>query len=166
MFVRGAMLGIYTLTLNIWDMKCCIDYLQARPEVDPERIGMMGLSQGGTMTTFTSALEPRIKAADIIAYVNPWERFRGNICGSQILPQIFKYFDTHDIAGMIAPRPLLVEMGVHDTCFPIEAMLAGFEGIRRIYRAARVEDRLWADVHPGEHAFAANKAYEFFERYL
>ena len=166
MFIRGVMLGIYTLTLNIWDMKRCIDYLQTRPEVDPERIGMMGLSQGGTMTTFTSALEPRIKAADIIAYVNPWERFRGNICGSQIVPQIFKYFDTHDIAGMIAPRPLLVEMGVHDTCFPIEAMLTGFEGIRRIYRAAGVEDRLWSDVHPGEHAFAANKAYEFFDRYL
>jgi hypothetical protein len=82
------------------------------------------------------------------------------------VPQIFKYFDTYDIAGMIAPRPLLVEMGVHDTCFPIEAMLTGFEGIRRIYRAAGVEDRLWSDVHPGEHAFAANKAYEFFDRYL
>ncbi len=41
-FLRGAMLGIYTLTLNIWDMKCCVDYLQTRPEVNPERIGMMG----------------------------------------------------------------------------------------------------------------------------
>ncbi len=165
-FIRGAMLGIYTLTLNIWDMKCCVDYLQTRPEVDPERIGMMGLSQGGTMTTFTAAVEPRIKAADIIAYVNPWARFRGNNCGSQIVPNIFKYFDTHDIAGLIAPRPLLLEMGVHDTCFPIEAMLKGYEGVRRIYRAAGAEDRLWADVHPGEHAFAANLAYRFFDAYL
>jgi hypothetical protein len=150
-------------------MKCCVDYLQARPEVDPERIGMMGLSQGGTMTTFTSAVEPRIKAADIICYVNPWERFavnRANFCGSQIVPHIFKYFDTHDIAGLIAPRPLLIEIGVHDTCFPAEDTLQGLEGVRRIYRAAGVEDRLWADVHPGEHAFAANKAYEFFDQYL
>ena len=54
-FIRGMILGIYTLTLNIWDMKCCVDYLQTRPEVDPQRIGMMGLSQGGTMTTFTTA---------------------------------------------------------------------------------------------------------------
>ncbi len=54
-FLRGAMFGIYTLTLNIWDMKCCVDYLQSRPEVDGERIGMMGLSQGGTMTTFATA---------------------------------------------------------------------------------------------------------------
>ena len=59
-FIKGAMLGIWPLTLNIWDMKCCIDYLETRAEVDPGRIGMMGLSYGGTMTTFTAAVEPRI----------------------------------------------------------------------------------------------------------
>jgi Abhydrolase family len=168
-FVRGALMGIYTLTLNIWDMMCCVTYLQTRPEVNPERIGMMGLSQGGTMTTFTTAAEPRIKAADIIGYVNPWVEFgikRANFCGSQIVPEIWKYMDTHDIAGLIAPRPLLIEMGIHDTCFPIEDTLKGFQGVQRIYRAAGCEDRLWADIHPGEHAFAANKAYEFFDRYL
>lgn len=168
-FIRGMILGIYTLTLNIWDMKCCIDYLQTRPEIDPARIGMMGLSQGGTMTTFTAAAEPRIVAADIIGYINSWERFgirRANFCGSQVVPDIYKYFDTHDIAGLIAPRPLLIEVGIHDTCFPIEDQLNGFAGVKRIYEAAGVPDLLWADIHPGEHAFAANKAYEFFDRYL
>jgi len=168
-FIRGMILGIYTLTLNIWDMKRCIDYLETRPEVDPGRIGMMGLSQGGTMTTFTTAAEPRIKAADIISYVNPWEGFginRAQFCGSQVVPDIFKYFDTHDIAGLIAPRPLLIEMGIHDTCFFIEDLLRGYEGVKRIYEAAGAADLLWADVHPGPHAFAAHKAYAFFERYL
>lgn len=168
-FVRGMVLGIFTLTLNIFDMMRCIDYLETRPEVDPERIGMMGLSQGGTMTTWTSAIEPRIKAADISGYVNPWERFginRANFCGSQTVPYIFKYFDTHDIAGLIAPRALLLEMGMHDTCFPIEDLLAGYEGVKRIYAAAGAEDKLWPDVHPGPHAFAGNKAFDFFDRYL
>ncbi|MEW6356847.1 MAG: alpha/beta hydrolase family protein [Planctomycetota bacterium] len=168
-FIRGMVLGIFTLTLNIFDMMRCIDYLETRPEVDPRRIGMMGLSQGGTMTTWTSAVEPRIKAADIIGYVNPWERFginRANFCGSQTVPYIFKYLDTHDIAGLIAPRPLLLEMGEQDMCFPIADLLKGYEGIRRIYEAAGVGDRLWAEVHPGGHAFAGNKAFEFFDKYL
>ena len=168
-FVKGALLGIYTLTLNIWDMKRCVDYLQARPEVDPNRIGMMGLSQGGTMTTFTAAAEPRIKAADIIGYVNPWREFgikRANFCGSQIVPGIYRYFDTDDIAGLIAPRPLLLEMGIYDNCFFIHDMLAGYQGVRRIYEAAGAGDKLWAEVHPGPHAFAGNKAFEFFKRYL
>jgi hypothetical protein len=168
-FIRGMIMGLYTLTLNIWDIRRCVDYLQTRPEVNPVRIGMMGLSQGGTMTTFATAIEPRIVAADIMGYVNSWERFgvqRANFCGSQVVPGVFTYFDTHDIAGLIAPRPLLVEMGVHDTCFPIEDLLHGYEGIRRIYAAADAEERLWADIHPGEHAFAANRAYDFFDRYL
>lgn len=64
----AAKLGIYPLSLNIRDSRCCIDYLETRPEVDRNRSGMIGLSQGGTMTTFTAAAEPRIWAADIICY--------------------------------------------------------------------------------------------------
>ena len=168
-FIKGTLLGIYTFTLNIWDMKCCIDYLETRPEVDKGRIGMMGLSQGGTMTTFTAAAEPRIKAADIIGYVNPWREFgvrRANFCGSQIVPGIFRYFDTDDIAGLIASRPLLIEMGIYDNCFPIQDTLKGYEGVKRIYKAAGVGDKLWADVHSGPHAFAGNKAFKFFKKYL
>jgi len=168
-FVRGAIMGIWTLTLNIFDMMRCVDYLETRPEVDGERIGMMGLSQGGTQTTFSTAAEPRIKCADIIGYLNPWEGFgvnRANFCGSQIVPEVYRYFDTHDIAGLIAPRPLLVEAGTHDTCFFIEDQLVSIEALKKIYAAAGVEEDLWIDVHPGPHAFAANLAFDFFDKYL
>jgi hypothetical protein len=168
-FIRGAIMGIFTLTLNIFDITRCVDYLQTRPEVDGERIGMMGLSQGGTMTTFATAAEPRIKCADIIGYLNPWERFgvnRANFCGSQIVPYCYRWFDTHDIAGLIAPRPLLVEAGVHDRCFFIEDQLVSIEALKKIYAAAGAEDDLWVDVHPGPHAFAGNRAFDFFAQYL
>lgn len=168
-FIKGALLSLYTLTLNIWDMKCCVDYLETRPEVDKSRIGMMGLSQGGTMTTFTTAAEPRIKAADISGYINPWREFgikQANFCGSQIVPGIYRYFDTADLAGLIAPRPLLLEMGIYDNCFPIHDQLKGYEAVRHIYRAAGSADRLWQDVFSGPHAFAGGKAFEFFRKYL
>ncbi|HNQ34953.1 MAG TPA: alpha/beta hydrolase family protein [bacterium] len=168
-FLKGAMLGVYTLTLNIWDMKCCVDYLQTRPEVDPDRIGMMGLSQGGTMTTFTTAVEPRIRAADIIGYVNSWRGFaieRANWCGSQMVPNLYRYFDTDDIAGLIAPRPLLLEMGIYDTCFFIQDQLEGYRGVERIYRAAEAAADLWTDIHPGPHAFSGRRAFDFFKKYL
>ncbi len=168
-FIKGAILGIWTLTLNIWDMKCCIDYLETRDEVDPNRIGMMGLSQGGTMTTFTTAIEPRIKAADIIGYICPWEKFgiqQANLCGSQILPHVYRYFDTHDIAGMIAPRPLLIEMGIYDKVFMLEDQLKSYKSLKKIYRAAGVENLLWSDIHPSGHAFGGNKAIDFFKIFL
>ena len=121
------------------------------------------------MTTFATAADTRIKAADIILYVNPWDGFgieRANFCGSQIIPEIYKYFDTDEIAGLIAPRPLLIEMGIYNQCFYLQDLLKGYEGVRQIYAAAGAEDVLWTDIHPGAHAFAGNKAFEFFKKYL
>lgn len=168
-FIRGALLGVYPLTLNIFDMTRCVDYLETRREVDPERIGMMGLSQGGTMATFAGAVERRFKAVDIICYLNSWRDFaihRGNFCGSQIVPGVFRYFDTHDIAGLISPRPLLVEMAMWDTCFPIDHTTKSVAPLKQIYRAAGCADKLEFDLHANEHAFGANKAFEFFDRHL
>lgn len=168
-FIKGAILGMYPLTLNIWDISKCIDYLSTRPEVDPERIGMMGLSQGGTMTTFAAAYDKRIKACDIIGYVNPWSEFGirdANFCGSQIIPQVYKYFDTSDIAGLIAPRPLLIEMGIYDSCFPIHNLIKGYEGVKRIYEGAGIGHKLEKEIHPGPHAFGGGKAFDFFKKYL
>lgn len=88
------------------------------------------------------------------------------------MPDIYKYLDAADIAGLIAPRQLLIEMGVHDTRFFIARstasadQLEGFEALQRIYRAAGAEEDLWKDMHPGEHAFANNLAHEFFGKYL
>ena len=168
-FIRGMILGVYTLTLNIYDMTRVIDYLQTRPEVHPERIGMMGMSYGGTMTTFTTAVEPRIKAADVIAYMGTWGGFgigRTDFCGSQIVPDIFRYLDVSDVMGLASPRPLLIEMGVRDPYFPIDEAVPAAERVRRIYEAAGAADQLYLDVHPGRHAFSGRKAFEFFERYL
>lgn len=169
-YIRGTMLGRWPLTLNIWDMKCCIDYLETRSEVDPKRIGMMGLSQGGTMTTWTAAAEPRIAVANIMGYINPWKAFafdRANFCGSQITPDIYAWFDTDDLAGLIAPRPLMLDMGIYDDCFFIHDQLQGYAGVKQIYEAAGVPDKLWTSIHPHGHSFGpVERAAEFFGAYL
>ncbi|MCX8213282.1 MAG: prolyl oligopeptidase family serine peptidase [SAR202 cluster bacterium] len=45
-------------------------YLQSRPEVDPDRIGCVGLSYGGTMTLFTTAMDEPIKCAVVSCYLS------------------------------------------------------------------------------------------------
>jgi len=168
-FLRGGILGIYTLTLNVFDMMRAVDYLETRVEVDPKRIGIMGLSQGGAITAFAAALEPRFAAADISGYVNSWRGFgigEANFCGSQVVPEIFYWMDVPDVAGLIAPRPLLIEMGVNDDCFKFEKLREGFQAVERIYAAAGASDRLQADVHPGAHAFSGRLAFDFFRKRL
>jgi len=168
-FIRGLLLGVNLLTLNIWDMMKCLDYLQSRPDADGKRIGAMGLSWGGTRTAFLAALDERVKAADIICYLTQFEHFairEANFCGSQFLPHLFRYGDVADVAGLIAPRSLLVESGVYDTCFPVEPVLRAHEHLRRVYRAAGAENRLHIDLFIGGHQFHGPSAKEFFDRYL
>lgn len=168
-YVKGSLMGIFPLAGNIWDMMCCLDFLQTLPYVDADRMGMMGLSQGGTMAAFTAAVEARIKAADIIGYVNPFAGFgidRGNFCGSQVLPGLYAWLDTHDIAGLIAPRPLLMEMGKNDRCFYFADLYAGYQKTQVIYQAAGAETCLQADIHKGEHAFSGSRAFDFFKTFL
>jgi len=168
-FIRGAIFGIYTLTLNIFDLMRCVDYLETRKEVDPHRIGLMGLSQGGTMATFAGAVDRRFRAVDIICYVNPWRYFGvrdANFCGSQIVPNIHRYFDTHDIAGLIAPRSLLLEYGMWDECFPIDDCVKSMAPLKRIFQAAGVANKLDIEIHANPHAFGGNRAYTFFKKNL
>jgi len=168
-FLQELLRGRVLLTLNVFDAMRAIDYLQSRPEVDPERIGCMGLSFGGTMTTFVTAMDERVRAADIICYVTPWWHFayeRHNFCGSQIIPGLYEYADVPDVAGLIAPRPLLLEAGLEDTCFEYRAVKHAHVQVKAIYRAAGCADRLHIEVFPGGHAFAGGQAFEFFDRYL
>ena len=84
---KALLFGDNLLTLNVWDARCAVSYLQSRPEVDPDRIGCAGLSYGGTMTLFATVLDERIKCAVISGYLNRFESFalnRGNFCGAQL----------------------------------------------------------------------------------
>lgn len=168
-FLRGLLLGFNFLTLNIWDMMRTVDYLQTRADVDGDRIGAMGLSYGGTRTTYLAALDERIKAADIICYMTCFRDYAiadANFCGSQFLPHQFRWGDVPDVAGLIAPRPLLVESGVHDTCFPIGPVMRAHEHLRRIYAAAGCADKLTVDLFEGGHQFHGPSAFAFFEKWL
>lgn len=45
---------------TVWDVLRLLDYLSARPDVDPARIGMIGNSKGGTEAYLAAAADPRI----------------------------------------------------------------------------------------------------------
>ncbi len=168
-FIRGTIMGINLLALDIWDARRALDYLCSLDEVDPNRLGAMGLSFGGTMTTWISLIDQRIKAADIICYSDRFDDFaigRGNFCGSQIIPGLFGLCDVPDLHGLIAPRPLLVEIGKQDDCFFMPSAMSCYHEVEKIYTAAGVPEKLELDLFEGGHQFAGNKAFDFFDRYL
>jgi hypothetical protein len=168
-YLLSTMLGMTSLSVNLAHGKAATDFACSLPHVDGSRLGVMGLSGGGTMTTWTALTDERFKAVEIICYSDLWEIFGFrdiNICGMQVSPGLYKLVDLPDLQGLIAPRPLLIDIGIHDTCFKVDGALACYHQVEKIYEAAGVRDKLELDLFPGEHMWAGNKSRQFFKQHL
>lgn len=168
-FMQAILMGVNLITLNISDDMRAVDYLAARPEVDPNRIGCIGLSFGGTRSMYLAALDDRIKVALISCYLTTFKAYaldKGNFCGSQFVPHLLKYADVADVTALIAPRPLLIENGISDRGFPVEASREAYSVLQRAYAAAGVPDHLARDEFEGGHEFSGRLAFDWFKRWL
>ncbi len=168
-YMANGYFGFQYLGLQVWDARRTLDYLQSRPEVNPSRLGMIGCSFGGTMTTYTSALDDRIKACVIICYLSTLQGAfdqMGNFCGAQYMPGLAKYGDIPDVASLIAPRAMLAEIGEYDTCFLVDDAMRAYRRVKSAYRAAGVPEKCELDRFPGVHEFSGRKAFDFFEKWL
>ncbi|NLD74019.1 MAG: prolyl oligopeptidase family serine peptidase [Chloroflexi bacterium] len=168
-YLHATMLGMTSLSINVTHGMAATDFAQTLPCVEPDRLGVMGLSGGGTMTLWMALCDERFRATEIICYSDLWARFGindVNYCGMQVAPGLYKLVDLPDLQGLLAPRPLLVDIGVHDTCFRVDNAMACYRQVEAIYAAAGASDRLSLDLHPGEHGWGGNKSQEFFGEYL
>lgn len=166
--VNALLLGTTLLGLRVWDVMRLIDYLRARPEPLTAGIGCVGLSGGGTVALFSAALEPRITCVVVSGYLNT---FRDSLmaidhCLCNYVPGILRYAEMADVAGLIAPRPLLVESGMRDPIFPIAGTQRALEALGPIYALFDAQDRLAADLFEGAHQWSGAKAYDWLARWL
>ena len=89
-----------------------------------------------------------------------------NDCGSQITPGLYELCDVPDLHGLIAPRPLLVEIGIHDDCFLVDSAISCFREVEKIYEATGARDRLELDLFEGGHQWSGQKSLNFFKNHL
>ncbi len=167
--VHAVMAGVNPLAQNLWDLARALDVLEAHPLVDPGRIGMAGLSYGGTVTLFLAALDERVAAAVVSGYFSSWaesHKMPWNMCGSQVLPGMLGQLEHVDLGALIAPRPLLIESGTHDDLFPATVAAAEVEKLRAVYTSEGAADRLVHDVFEGVHEWHGVEAFPFFEQWL
>jgi hypothetical protein len=138
---------------RIWDAKRAIDYLVSRPEVDAERIGATGCSGGGTVTTYISALDPRIKVSAPACYMNSFRLvFTGPVGDSEQSPVNFigAGLDETDYVELFAPKPWLIGSTELDFFTPAGARIV-YEEARRWYSIFGAEDKVKWVVGPGGH---------------
>ena len=157
-------LGYNLLTLNIWDGIRTIDYLATRKEVDMKRLGCVGVSFGGTMSLFLSAVDQRISVSCISGYLAETGYWGG--CGSQALPGLLKYADRAEIGGLACPNPMLIQVGEYDSTFPANSAMKEFKRLQRIYKAAQAEDKLALDFFDGCHEINVGPIIDWFDKWL
>ena len=123
-----------------------VDYLCSRPDIDPERIGVEGGSQGGGLSLATAALDPRIKAcAPDVPWLCDWpdylevdvwttEEFpkllakRSDLNMTKLM-RILSYIDAMNLADRIK-CPVNLSLGLRDTTCPPRTILAAYNRIK------------------------------------
>jgi dienelactone hydrolase len=128
-----------------WDAMRALDYLLARPDVDPDNVTVTGLSLGGEMATWVAALDPRL-GAGITAGYSPDMGVLLNLpnahaCWRWNHADIREYLDQSDLHALIAPRLLIVQTGKQDPNFSMSATpFAADKQVARRTRAAYGDD--------------------------
>ena len=112
------------------------------PDIDTNNIVCTGNSGGGTATYYLACMDKRITVAAPSCSICTYE---GSIiamqhCMCNHIPSIRKYFEMGDLAGLIAPRRLVVAAGEQDPIFPIADTRENFSQIKRIYTAFGVPE--------------------------
>jgi pimeloyl-ACP methyl ester carboxylesterase len=131
-----------------------LDYLASRPEVDPDRLGVTGMSMGATRTWWLMALDERLKTGVAIACLTRYQNLieHGSIHEHDIgyfVPGMLNHFDSEAVIALIAPRLVLFQTGDRDAGSPIDGIRVIESAVRPVYRLYGQENAFQSVVYPG-----------------
>jgi dienelactone hydrolase len=163
MNMRAIMVGRTLLGMRVLDIMSTVDFLLQDPSIDPARVMMTGQSGGGTATLFAAACDERIALAAPSCYFCTFAHsiMAMNHCPCNYVPGLLNLCEMYDIAGLIAPRPLLAIAGRKDPIFPIEGVRYAYERLQTIYAAAGASDKLELYVGPEDHRYYKARVWGF-----
>ena len=144
-----------------------VEFLLSREEVDGDRIGVTGHSQGGGLTVSTAALRPEIKAAaagapylcgymdaieltDAYPYQEIADYLRMNPGSREQVENTLAYFDGINLAHRIN-CPIIVSVGLQDSTCPPETGYAMFNAIASADKKIYGYDGHGHDANNHEH---------------
>ena len=172
--------------LNLWfgrtlwgmqlrDEQIALDYLENRPEIDPSRIGVQGMSMGSTRAWWLGAIDDRIKA---VVGVACFTRYKELIEQRELrahgiyyfVPGMLNHFDTEAVMGLIAPRPFLALTGDIDKGSPLDGMKVLEKKLDTVYSLYDKKENFKSIIYPRTgHVYTYTMKMEmlnWFEKYL
>lgn len=131
--------------MMVFDTIRALDYLCSREDVNPNRIGALGMSMGSTMSWWIAALDERIKVCVDICCLTDFQA----LIETKGLDKhglyyyvhgLLNHFTTARINELIAPRPHLSLAGLRDKLTPPSGLDIIDEHLKNVYANMGVAD--------------------------
>ncbi len=161
------LVGDFFGTWRVWDAIRGLDYLLSRPEVDRKHVGVTGNSGGGTLTTYMSALDPRLSMAAPSCHISSCLADIENELprdSEQCPPgMLARGLDLVDLLICRAPRPTLI-LAQHDDFFDERAAARAFLDLQKVHRLLGSNGAAYfaGPRNHGYHLENREAMYEFF----
>ena len=165
--------GYTSAGVEAWNCVRSLDYLQSRPEVDPDRIGVTGRSGGGAYSWWISALDERIKVAVPVAGITNLKNHvvdgcvEGH-CDCMFMVNTYRW-DYPMLAALVAPRPLLISNTDKDRIFPLDGVVDVYTKARGIYELYGKATNIGLQICEGPHKDTQQlrvPAFHWFNKFL
>jgi acetyl esterase/lipase len=132
--------------MMVHDSLRALDWLLARDDVDPARVGTLGMSMGSTMAQWVAALDERVKATVDLCCLTDWdalvaERGLGRHGIYYYVPGLRRHFTAAGLNALVAPRAHLAVAGLHDPLTPVTGLDRIDAELGRVYAAAGHPER-------------------------
>lgn len=151
--------------MMVYDSMRAIDYLFTREDVDSDRIAAAGISMGGTMSWWLSALDTRVKVcADMCSLTDFHTLSEMNGFDHHgiyyYIPGLLKHFTTAQINALIAPRPHLSMSGIYDPLVPYAGTVKIDRELSETYKSYNAQDAWQLRTYPCGHLETAEMRAE------
>lgn len=145
-------------------------FLASLPEVDKTKVASVGFSMGSFRSWQVAALSDDITACIADCWMATMQglmvignnQTKGQSAFTMLHPFIAKYLDYPDVAGLAAPKPMLIFAGEQDHLFPKESAQAAFDKMDKIWTANGAKDKLLTKFWPKGHVFEKDMQEEAF----
>ncbi len=134
--------------------------------IDSDDITVTGNSGGGTTTFYAACIEGRIKQAIPSCSVCTYKDSIVDLshCGCNYIPSVARYFDMGDLAGLVAPRGLIIIAGKEDRIFPIDGVISTYNLAKSLYKKINADNKIDLKIGNGGHRYYADEAFEALEK--
>ncbi len=150
-----------------------LDVLDARDDVDSDRLGCAGLSGGGLRTVYLGGMDSRVKCAVAVGFMSTWNDFLLNKCFTHTwmtyAPLLPKYLAFPEILGMRVPLPTMTLNNINDTLFTLPEMKKANAILEEVFAKADASDNYRGGFYPGLHKFDVQMqqdAFDWFDQWL